>query len=142
MHKIITNTIFYLLLALYLILIVGLLAVSNAEAGALDAIKESWRPKVEYTTADRVFQGFMIGSQIADYTSTKDALSRGCIESSPIYGEHPSDGALIAGKVASVLLITWVGNNMRDHTFRKWWFGTMGILAGGVALHNYNIYCY
>jgi len=142
MHKIIMNIIFYLLLALYFILIVGLLAVSNAEAGALDALKESWRPKVEYTKADRVFQGFMVGSQIADYTSTKDALSRGCIEKSRLYGERPSDGALIAGKVVSALLITWAGNNIRDHTFRKWWYGTMGLIAGGVAMHNYNIHCY
>ena len=104
-------------------------------------MKESWRVKEPYTTADKAFYAFAIGTQVTDYTSSKDAYSRGCIESSPIYGEHPSDGALIAGKVVSVGLITWLSNNIKNHVARKWWLGTIGLLAGGATLHNYNINC-
>jgi hypothetical protein len=91
--------------------------------------------------ADHGFHAFAIGAQVADYTSTKDALSRGCVEANPVFGEDPSDASLIAGKVASSLLITWVGNNITNHTGRKVWFGTTGLLVGGVAYHNYNLEC-
>jgi hypothetical protein len=104
-------------------------------------MKDSFRVKEPYTTGDKAFYAFAVGTQVIDYDSSKDAYSRGCIETSPIYGEHPSDVALIAGKLVSVSLITWVSNNIRNHAFRKWWLGSMGLLAGGASLHNYNLDC-
>ena len=120
------------------VIIVLILAITLSGCAT---VKESFRVKEPYTTADKAFYTFAVGTQVTDYMSSKDAYSRGCIESSPLYGEHPSDAGLIAGKIASVTLITWLSNNIKDHTARKWWLGTMGLLAGGVTLHNYNINC-
>ena len=83
-----------------------------------------------------------MAAQVGDYVSTKDAFSRGCIEgNSTILGENPDDAALLLAKFGSGPLITWAGKNIKNHTARKWWYGTTGLLVGGVVLHNYNITC-
>jgi hypothetical protein len=103
-------------------------------------MKESFRVKHEYDLVDKAMLGFAIGGQVADYTSTKDALSRGCVEANPLFGENPNDATLIAGKLAVSTAAVWVGNNTKG-ALRKWSLGTMGLLGAGVALHNYNIQC-
>jgi hypothetical protein len=107
----------------------------------VDSIKEAWSIKEPYTTTEKWMLGSVYGTQILDYTSTKDAFSRGCVEGNKLYGKHPSDGALIAGKVAGSLVITFIANNTRDHFIRKILLGTASVIGGGVAYHNYNIDC-
>ena len=123
-----------------LIMMIAMVQIANA--GAVEAIKESFRPKSPYTMADKAFMTFAVGSQVMDYVSTKDAFSRGCVEANPMFGEDPSDATLIAGKLLASTVIVWMGNNIENHTYRKWWYGTMGLISTAVVVHNYNVTCH
>lgn len=99
------------------------------------------RPVVPYDTAEKVLLGTAVGGQVWDYTSTRSGLDAGCIETNPILGEHPSDGALIASKVL-VSCMAWLGANaMPNHLERKAFLGVISIIGIAAGAHNSQVDC-
>ena len=99
-------------------------------------VKTCFNPVDPYDTTEKILYGTMVMGQAGDYISTKRALDRGAIESNPIYGENPSDGALLAGKAATVLVGTCVANHMPSGYARKGVLGIVSIMGIGVTIHN------
>lgn len=71
---------------------------------------------------------------VADILTTRAAINRGCHETNPIYGPHPSDGAMIATH-ALVVGVAW-------RTKAPAWADYVGAgLLGAAALHNASTRC-
>jgi hypothetical protein len=137
-----TSTIIIIAIAVWLVvMLLTMPAHAISFTDSMGNIKEAWSVKEPYTPVEKWMLGGVYLTQATDYTSTKDALSRGCVEANKLYGKHPSDGALIAGKVAGSLIVTFIANNTRDHFIRKILLGTAVVIGGGVSYHNYNIEC-
>ena len=99
-------------------------------------VKTCFNPVEPYDTTEKFLYGTMVIGQAGDYISTKRALDRGAIESNPIYGEDPSDGALIAGKVITVMAGQCIANHMPSGYARKGVLGIVSIMGIGVTVHN------
>lgn len=106
-------------------------------------LEKSWwnrwiMPEIPYDTTEKVLLGTLVATNATDALTTMEALDRGAVELNPFLGSHPSNGKLIAVKIAGVTAMTIIANKM-DHTFRKILLGTASLLFGGVSLHNMNV---
>ena len=101
----------------------------------------SCAPKVPFDTIEKGMLGLTTVGQVLDYTSTQDALDRGCIEGNPIIGEDPSSGTLVLTKVISVGIAYTGAYWIDDHTWRKVLLGFTSLLGFGAAANNYSIDC-
>ena len=88
-----------------------------------------------YDTVDKVLWSSMASCQVYDGVSTSGALSRGGVESNPLYGSHPSDGTLVVAKGATILGITWAANRTSGF-IRKGLLGFGAVLGCGAGIHN------
>lgn len=71
----------------------------------------------------------VIGTQVADIITTQGSLSRGCIESNPIYGSQPNAGKLAVQKaIVSVPVVAlMVIADKHGHHLPSW------LMAGAIA---------
>lgn len=114
-------------------------------AGCVHGKLEVNKPDLKWTTGEVACIGVMALGQIGDGVSTHNVLSRGGYELNPILGEHPSDGKLIAWKVATsafILLIAHVAPSIDQkwgRRLRKALLLSTGATGGYCTYHNYNV---
>ncbi len=99
------------------------------------------RPVVPYDTVEKGLLGGVVVTQALDYTSTKDAFGRGCVEGNRFLGEYPSDSTLILAKIIVSGVVYFSANNIKNHIARK----VLLTIVNGIGLiayeHNINIDC-
>lgn len=96
------------------------------------------RPVVPYDLPEKGLLAGAIGGQIFDYTSTKRALARGCVEGNPLMS---SDAVMVAGKVGISVMAYLGANAIPDHKLRKIYLGIIGAIGIGAGIHNETIDC-
>lgn len=66
-----------------------------------------------------------------------------CVERNPLLGESPSDGALVAVKLAAIGFEWWLYNSPRFDKQPVYWYGfTSAIIHGATAAKNFTNDCY
>ncbi len=96
------------------------------------------RPVVPYDLPEKALLAAAIGGQIFDYTSTKAALGRGCIEGNPLMS---SDAVKVGGKIGVSAMAYFGANAITDHKLRKIYLGIIGAIGIGAGIHNEMIDC-
>jgi hypothetical protein len=123
-----------------------LLDMNDVVSTPIDPLTEySYVEDTSWTTWNKgLFASYVVANG-ADIHSTNDALDRGCVEGNPLFGEDPSTGLMVGVKLASGLVIYYLTESVLVPTYgtdaRNWAYGTMTVLYGGVAAHNYGISC-
>lgn len=98
-------------------------------------------PAVPYDPAEKILLGTAIAGQVWDYTSTKNGLDNGCIETNQILGEHPSDAALAGSKIMVMGVAYFGANAIDNHTIRKIYLGIISAIGLAAGAHNSQVDC-
>ena len=97
----------------------------------------SVKPKYSLDQLDKALLTTAVVAQIADGYTTMRALDNpDNYETNPLYGEHPSDGKIIAIKVVGIGATFWLAKDLPP-TPRKWVLGFLSLLYGGVSFSNW-----
>ncbi len=99
------------------------------------------KPVVPYDNTEKMLLGLAVSGQAIDYYSTTDALSRGCVEANPLFGEHPDEEILILSKLTVSLMAYLVANDITDHDVRKWFLGAVSSVGIGAGAWNLSQEC-
>ena len=87
-----------------------------------------------YTAADWAALTCAVAGSAADVYTTDRCLDAGGYECNPVFGRHPSDGAMIAGKLLVLGICAGLGE--LQPRWRVWMFGLLGGTGAAAAWHN------
>lgn len=106
----------------------------------------SYKDGEGFTTWNKTLMGASVATfGVGDTLSTRDMLSRGCIELNPIFGKHPSTGFVVAAKVLYFGAAYYITEEYLVPRYgtdaRNWVYGSTAIVGAALTVHNYNLEC-
>lgn len=95
----------------------------------------------EWTKEEKIAFTLSVAAHMADL-GTSLASDERCVESTPLLGKNPSNGALIGVKILAIGFEYWLYNTPRFSNGTHWWGFTSAIIHGTTAYQNSRNDCY
>lgn len=90
----------------------------------------------DWSKTDKALIASFIVLETIDVAQTKRCLKLpNCTEGNPIFGKHPSDGQLVAGKTIAVGAIYWLADSYPE--YRTGFLIGANLIQSLVVRHNY-----